>query len=100
LPHHSAEPGTVVECVVTPGDGQVDGPSASVAAVVARSCPADLDEDGAVGLQDLLHVLANYGTIDVAAWEDGDIYPVPVGDHSVNISDLGALLAVYNTACP
>lgn len=58
-------------------------------------CPGDLNGDGAIDLEDLATLLANYGTTG-GAYEDGDLD----GDGDVDLSDLSALLAVYGTICP
>ncbi len=58
-------------------------------------CPGDIDGDNDVDLTDLAQLLANYGTVSGAAYEDGDLD----GDGDVDLSDLAALLAVYGTAC-
>lgn len=61
----------------------------------ARSCPADLDGDGIVGLADLAVVLANFGCAPNPAACAGDID----GDGDVELSDLAAELAVFGTTC-
>ena len=56
----------------------------------SRPCPADLDGDGAVGVLDLLTLLANWGEVGVPADFDGD---------GVGITDLLTLLADWGL-CP
>jgi hypothetical protein len=60
------------------------------------ACFGDLDGDNDVDLSDLAQLLANYGTTNGAAYEDGDLDE----DGDVDLSDLAALLAVYGTTCP
>lgn len=59
----------------------------------ACECPADLDHDGAVGLQDLANLLANFGT--AGSGLSGDID----ADLDVDLQDLAFLLAVFGTNC-
>jgi len=63
--------------------------------LIEDPCPADLDEDGAVGLADLSVLLSNFGAIGGVSREDGDID----GDDDVDLSDLARLLGAYGTAC-
>lgn len=56
---------------------------------VAPPCPADLDGDGSVGIQDFLAVLASWGTAG------GDVD----GDRDTGIQDLLSLLAAWGE-CP
>jgi hypothetical protein len=58
-------------------------------------CPGDLDGDNDVDLDDLLILLAHYGTTSGATYEDGDID----GDEDVDLNDLTLLLQVYGTVC-
>ena len=53
----------------------------------AASCPADVDNSGAVDATDLAAVLAGWGTTS----------PDIDGDGSVNAADLAALLAVWGS---
>ncbi len=55
----------------------------------------DLDGDCDVDLADLSALLANYGIVGGATYEDGDID----GDHDVDLADLSALLANYGATC-
>jgi hypothetical protein len=59
-------------------------------------CFGDLDGDGTVALADLTQLLAHYGMMSGACYEDGDLD----GDGAVGLADLQALLAVYGTTCP
>ncbi|MEP0846555.1 MAG: PQQ-binding-like beta-propeller repeat protein [Phycisphaerae bacterium] len=61
-----------------------------------RPCPADLDDDGYVGIADLSILLTYYGTSSGATPEQGDLD----GDGDVDLADLSALLESYGTACP
>ncbi len=58
-------------------------------------CFADVDNDGDVDLDDLATLLANYGMLDGATYEDGDLDL----DRDVDLSDLAALLGVYGRVC-
>ncbi len=55
----------------------------------------DLDFDNDVDLSDLAQLLANYGMMEGATYEDGDLD----GDGDVDLSDLAALLANYGDSC-
>ena len=59
------------------------------------SPPGDLDGDCSVALADLAQLLAHYGTLSDAEYEDGDLD----GDGDVDLADLAALLAMYGTNC-
>lgn len=61
----------------------------------ATNCPADLDHDGAIGLQDLAILLAHFGQVGNAQPEDGDLD----GDADVDLQDLATLLAEFGTPC-
>jgi hypothetical protein len=82
-----------------PGDGAVTlglfkpGTPASVEAILkvpgGKPCPADLDGNGAVAVDDLLLLLGSWGTAD------GDV----TGDGDTNVDDLLVLLAAWGP-CP
>lgn len=57
-------------------------------------CPADLNGDGNVSIDDLLLLLANYGCLGVECTADLD------NDGSVNSGDLLIFLAAYGVPCP
>ena len=57
------------------------------------SCPADLDGDGAVGIEDLATLLSNYGI--PGGPSEGDLD----GDGIVGISDLATMLSAFGQAC-
>ncbi len=59
-------------------------------------CPWDLNEDGAVGLEDLATLLAHFGTGAGAGWADGDVD----ADGDVNLPDLAEVLARFGGVCP
>lgn len=61
----------------------------------ACECPADLDADGAVGLQDLATLLANFGTPAGATPQMGDLD----ADGDVDVQDLSLLLAAFGQPC-
>ncbi len=58
----------------------------------AAVCPADINNDGAINVLDLIEVLLDFGT----AGGPSDIN----GDGTVNVLDLIELLLVFGTACP
>src|SRR5262245_19578749 len=58
-------------------------------------CPADLDGDGSVNLQDLATLLAHFGASGTTP-EDGDLDD----DDDVDLQDLATLLAAFGTTCP
>jgi len=59
-----------------------------------EACPADLNGDGVVGLEDLSTLLAHYGA-GGAQPEDGDLDR----DGDVDLADLAAMLAAYGSTC-
>jgi hypothetical protein len=65
------------------------------AANVQISCPADLNGDGVIDLNDLATLLANYGTPSGATPQDGDLDL----DEDVDLSDLSLLLSEFGDIC-
>jgi len=57
------------------------------------SCPADLDGDGTVGIEDLATLLSNYGI--PGGPSEGDLD----GDGVVGFSDLATMLSAFGQAC-
>jgi hypothetical protein len=88
-------PGSTLASVLPSGDGLAGG-DAVLTFRVRPACPADLDNDGAIGLADLTILLAHYGTSSGATAADGDLD----ADGDVDISDLTLLLSGYGTLCP
>jgi hypothetical protein len=52
---------STLQCTVTPNDGVLDGPSASISVHVPGACPLDTNHDGSVGPADLAQLLATWG---------------------------------------
>lgn len=63
--------------------------------VGAPPCPGDLNNDGAINLEDLSALLANFGIASGATYEQGDLN----GDGDVDLEDLSNLLVVFGQAC-
>ena len=66
-----------------------------VGTIEVVTCPSDIDEDGGVGLSDLVQLLSNYGTTSGAGYFDGDLD----FDGAVTLADLVKLLSRYGAAC-
>jgi hypothetical protein len=68
-----------------------------ISATVA-SCPADIDGDGIIGINDLSLLLSSFGLCHGQAGfrQAADLVP----DRCIGLSDLAALLAQFGTACP
>ena len=81
------------DCVLSNTCGSVTSSAATL--TVTDCCPGDLDADGAVDLQDLATVLANFGTPSGAKYSDGDLD----GDGDVDLQDLASLLSVCGLQC-
>ena len=67
-------------------------------------CPGDTDADNTVGLDDLLTVLAQFGSNNANGPADGDVAPPatptdPAGDGTVGLDDLLLVLAQFGSAC-
>lgn len=58
---------------------------------IETGIPGDINHDGGVDLADLAQLLAHYGMVDGASYEDGDINH----DGRVDLADLALLLAHY-----
>lgn len=90
LPRGLAAPGESITCTVTPTDGLLQAPSVSASVTVIASCPADLDDDGLVGSQDLATLLGGWGQ------------PGPTDldrDGTTGAADLSSLLGTWGP-CP
>ncbi len=61
--------------------------------IAPPACPADLDEDGNVNLDDLSILLVHFGQTSGAVLSDGDL------DGDVDLLDLSALLIAFGTSC-
>jgi len=61
-------------------------------AAFSSPCPADVNRDGAVDLDDLNMVLTNFGQVSL----DGDA----TNDGVVDLDDLNTVLTQFGTACP
>jgi hypothetical protein len=92
------QPGTywLVTGAVAATDSAACGARYNARVTRTYACPGDLDYDGDRDLSDLAQLLAHYGTVGGASYEDGDLDC----DRDVDLADLAALLAVYNTDCP
>jgi len=63
-------------------------------------CTADTNNDQTVGLDDLLTVLANFGSTTPNGPADGDIDPPGAPDGTVGLGDLLLVLANFGNTCP
>ena len=82
--------------VLSGGDLTLSGGFWAAGAEQPCALPGDITGDGAVDLNDLAIVLANYGVPGGALYEDGDLD----GDGDVDLADLAIVLAAYGTSCP
>ena len=78
---------------------------ASVTGIAKWSCSdafvyGDITGDCVVNLLDLAELLGHYGVTSGAAYEDGDLQPVPDGDGDVDLFDLAELLGHWGETCP
>lgn len=67
-----------------------------VALAGGNDCPADLNGNGTIGIEDLTILLSHFGMASGASPADGDLD----SDDDVDLADLAALLAAFGTACP
>jgi len=67
--------------------------AAASAADVPDNCPEDLDEDGLIGVGDVLITLSAYGCVGTDCISDFD------GDNVVGVSDVLELLSAFSTIC-
>jgi murein DD-endopeptidase MepM/ murein hydrolase activator NlpD len=90
IPRTAARPGDLVRCTVTPNDGHVDGPPATLTITMA-GCRPDINADGAVNVADFLAFLAAYAAAS----------PIADIDHSgqVNVADFLSFLQLYAAGC-
>jgi len=58
------------------------------------TCPADLDNDGAIAVSDILLLLSDFGCDTPPCVGDVD------GDDATNVSDLLILLSSFGESCP
>ncbi len=73
----------------------MDADKSIVAVFVASDCPGDVNHDGQVDLGDVSILLAYYGTVSGAVYEDGDLD----GDGDVDLADLSILLSAFGQSC-
>ena len=66
----------------------------------AATCTADTNNDNAIGLDDLLTVLSNFGNAVTGGPADGDIDPPAAPDGTVGLDDLLLVLANFGNTCP
>jgi len=84
---YDTETGTLVDVVVSPGEGGVSLPTF---VLLIQACPGDVDGNGAVDFQDLLAILGAWG--NAGGPEDVD------GSGTVEFGDILAVLATWG-AC-
>lgn len=83
-------------CLDPSADAQVDFTDTEIAVSFdAETCPADLNGDGQITLQDLALFLSNFG-LPSASREAGDLD----GDCDVDLADLAVLLSAFGNGCP
>jgi len=83
------------------------GPSDPCASPLSLPCPADIDGDGVVGVNDVLGIIGSWGDCGDGTYRPlGDIAPLPNGDCCVDVQDVlavvgsfGADCAVYGACC-
>ncbi len=63
--------------------------------LVCNACPADLNGDGSVDLDDLSVLLVHFGTIGGGTPAQGDLN----GDGNIDLTDLSMLLTQFGTTC-
>ncbi len=76
-------------------DDDHDSNSGSAYVFDVTPCPGDYDGDRDVDLDDLAHVLGNYGMSEGATYQDGDFD----GDGDVDLADLADFLGYYGDNC-
>ena len=63
-------------------------------------CPADIDDSGAVDVDDILAIIGTFGqTGDGTYRPAGDIFPLPNGDCAVTVDDILALIGAFGDEC-
>lgn len=62
-------------------------------------CPADTDNDGFIGPDDLFNVLANFGQLVAGGPSDGDVAPPGAPDGIVTPDDLFFVLSLFGQDC-
>ncbi len=81
------------------GTVMVGGPFELVGGFWALGAPCtllgDLNGDGVIDLLDLSQLLAHFGTLSGATYEDGDLN----GDGAVDLLDLSELLIGFGSSC-
>ena len=63
-------------------------------------CPADIDEDGVIGVTDVLAIIGSWGECGDGTYRPaGDIAPMPNGDCCVDVSDILAVVGAFGADC-
>ncbi|MEZ6318680.1 MAG: peptidoglycan DD-metalloendopeptidase family protein [Phycisphaerales bacterium] len=84
--------GEDVACVVTPSDGKDDGAPVMVAVTVANPCPADVNGDGVLNLDDV--------NVFAAAFVGGNLVADVDGNGVLNLDDVNVFAASFIAGCP
>jgi hypothetical protein len=97
IPRDTAMPGQVVRCTVTPSDGTLNGPSASVMVQAAPVfCAGDANRSGVVSFDDVTAVLTRWLQDQRPGSGPGDAN----GDGLVDFADITAVLTNWLNDCP
>ena len=89
LPRLDACPGAIVTCTVVPTDGQSNGEPFTVSKRIEGNSDGDINCDGNIDVNDLLKLIADWGSCEQCA---GDLNQ----SGEVNIADLLTLLANWS----
>jgi hypothetical protein len=64
------------------------------------SCPADVNGDGIVDVNDVLGIIGSYGEVGDGTYRPmGDCHPLPTGDCAVTVDDLLTGIGAYGADC-
>lgn len=87
---NTTQPGDLLECIVTPSDGEVDGQPSDVSVIIGGlPVPGDFDNDGDVDLSDYEQFVNCVTGPDIAATPDCQESADLTGDGDIDLIDFG-----------
>jgi hypothetical protein len=91
MPRTTFAAGDAIACTITPSDGKLNGPGATISVTMATACRADFDADGFLTFEDF--------DAFVAAFEAGTANADFDADGFLTFEDFDAFVAAFESGC-